>query len=151
MADCLDTSYFICLDRDPVYLAQSLLIASRFINGDENIPYGVDFNANRQPGDPHGLDAVDQVCSQVREYRRISFEQEKMIGSKRFIILPYEDFCADPARWVCHISDEILGQRLDSEILRQKLKPFNLSNNVKIEPEIFSRIKRAFKQKMDVK
>ena len=151
VAESLDTSYFICLDRNPVFLAQSLLEASRYINGDEHIPYGVNFSKDKHAGPEIRIDPVAQVCNQVRRYREISFKQEQLIGKGRFYIVPYEDFCADPAKWVCRISEEILGKALDIKDLRKELQPFSLSNHVRIEQDSFAKIKNAFESKLDAK
>ena len=148
VAEILDTAYFICLDRDPVYLAQSELIASRFIHGDDKIPYGVLFNtADESKGE--SLDPIKQVCNQVLRHKEVMLQQENQIGKERFIILSYEDFCANPAKWVCKISDKILGQTLDIDTLTKELPPFQISNNRKLNQEEFNSIENIFKKQYD--
>lgn len=140
VAGALDTAYFICLDRDPAYLAQSQLIASNFIHGDERIPYGVHFDTINEHMGEQILDPIEQVCNQVLHHKEMLLKQQELIGSKRFVIVPYEDFCADPAKWVCKISDEIMKQPLDVEVLRKSLGKFTISNNVKIDQDTFDKI-----------
>lgn len=144
IAQALDTAYFICLDRNPVYLAQSQLIASKFIHGDEKIPYGVHFNVAEEDKDKQQLDPVTQVCNQVIQHREMMLKQQEQIGNKHFIIVPYEDFCEDPAKWVCKISDEILKQPKDLDLLRKTLPPFQISNKVRLDKEVFKRIENCF-------
>jgi len=145
VSEILDTAYFICLDRDPVYLAQSELIASRFIHDNDKIPYGVSFNTDDEYN-RKSLDPVEQVCNQVLRHKEVMLQQEKLIGKERFIIVRYEEFCAEPAKWVCKISDKILGHGLNLETLTKDLPPFQLSNNMKLNQEEFNRIENFFKK-----
>lgn len=146
VAKVLDTAYFICLERNPVYLAQSQLIASRFIHSDERISYGVNFDTNKPSSDQEVIDPIEQVCNQVLRHKDVMMQQESLIGKGRFIIVPYEDFCADPAKWVCKISKDILGITLDIEAIRKTLKPFKVSNTIKLNQEIFSEIESIFEK-----
>lgn len=144
VADVLDTAYFICLDRDPVYLAQSELIASQFIHGDEKIPYGVRFNTDDKSEGEQVFDPVEQVCNQVLHHKEMMLKQETLIGKERFIIVPYGEFCENPAKWVLDISNRMLGHGLDIDELNKSLLPFRKSNNKKIDEEVFSRIEKFF-------
>lgn len=146
VAAVLNKAYFICLDRDPVYLAQSQLIASRFIHGDESIPYGVKFDIDQNSLEKESFDPVDQVCNQVLRHKEVMRQQESLIGKDRFIVVPYEDFCAEPAKWVSEISNRVLGRDIDTEALKKNLKPFQISNRRKLEPDIFSRIESNFEK-----
>lgn len=141
VADILDTAYFICLDRDPLYLAQSQLIASKFVYGDEHTPYGVDFGSGADRAMGEETDPVKQVCQQVLRHREVMLRQQESIGKDRFIIVPYEEFCADPARWVNKISSDILQQPLELEALRKSLGVFKVSNTVKIDQKRFNSIR----------
>lgn len=143
----LDNAYFICLDRNPVYLAQSQLIASKFIHSNERISYGVKFNSTKSSTEGEAIDSVEQVCNQVLRHKDVMLQQESLIEKGRFIIIPYEDFCANPSKWVCKISNDILGINLDIEVLRKTLKPFRVSNMRKLDQEIFSKIENTFHKK----
>lgn len=149
IAKVLDKSYFICLDRDPVYLAQSLLIASRFIHGDENIPYGIIGSSGATQNAVGEPDPVKQVCEQVLWHKKVMMQQEELIGKERFIIVNYEDFCADPSKWVSKISWMALGEKLEVEDIRKSLKPFKISNKRKLDEETFSKIEDTF-TKMEI-
>lgn len=145
VAEILDNAYFICLDRDFLYLAQSQYIASKFVHGDEKVPYGVHFDYKNNHQNETEVDPIEQVCNQVRNHKEIMLQQESRIGKDRFVIVPYEDFCADPAKWVSKISEEILKQPLDAELLAKRLPPFQISNKIKLDREVFEKIEK-FKQ-----
>ena len=149
VAEVLDSAYFICLDRDPVFLAQSQLIASKFIHGDENTPYGPRFESIKEKQRSPKIDPIELVCSQVMIHKETMLKQQEQIGKEHFIIVPYEDFCADPAKWVAKITDRTLGYSLDIEVLRKTLHPFHISNNIKLDHQIFSKIESNFEQSMD--
>ena len=144
VAEVLDSAYFICLDRDPVFLAQSQLIASKFIHGDENTPYGPRFESIKKKQHSPKTDPIELVCSQVTIHKKTMLKQQEQIGKERFIIVPYEDFCADPAKWVCKISYDVLKQPLDIAQVRKDLQPFRVSKNIKINKEAFIKIENAF-------
>ncbi len=148
VAKVLDKAYFICLDRNPVYLAQSLLIASRFIHGDERISYGIKFNSTSKSSGIDDIDPVEQVCKQVLWHKEVMLQQESLIGKERFMIVNYEDFCADPAKVVNRISRQVLGDTLNEELIQKSLKPFKVSNRRKLDKETFLKIENTFaKQK----
>ena len=69
-------------------------------------------------------------------------EQQNLIGKEKFWILGYEEFCRDPVSIVKRVAHDILDIRVDESKLNDKLKPFNISNKVKVAPDIFERIKR---------
>ena len=140
IADILDTAIFICLDRDPLYLAQSQFIASQFVYGDERLAYGVHFDMDdgQTLDDP---DPIELVCRQVLNHKKVMQRQQDLIGRDRFIIVPYEDFCADPAKWVNKIATDVLQHPIDVEALRESLGTIKVSNTIKLEPDTFKAIK----------
>ncbi len=143
VAEILDNSYFVCLDRNPVSLAQSHFNARKFIHGDESVGYGIgtpeDFGAI-------GVDPVEDICAQVMFHKRIIAKQQELIGSDRFIIVPYEEFCIDPAGWTQKIADRILKISLDKKTLEKDLPPFKVSNSQKVDDKTYEDIKRYIDQ-----
>jgi hypothetical protein len=119
IAEALPTAYFICLDRDPLFLAQSHYVARQFIHGNENTPYGI-----------RGSQAV----------------AEDPIGADRFLIIQYEDFCARPAHWIKMISEKILGQSTDLSPLEEQLPALRAANTRKIDRETFEKIKMTLEK-----
>lgn len=140
VAKVLDTAVFLCLDRDPRYLAQSLLKARADMYGDADVAYGTD--AHRGLLAP-GADPVDDVCAQVVFYQRTIDEQERLVGRERFWRVCYEEFCKDPASLVARVADRILRVPVDVEALRESLPPFEISGKVRVGGETFGRIERA--------
>ncbi len=90
VVDALPKVLIVCLRRDPVFLAQSLLVAREKLMGDMTRPYGV-MHPDRIPEDP-----IEDVCRQVAFYQRICEEQQRRIGGERFLWIDYEAFCRDP-------------------------------------------------------
>ena len=132
VARYLPTASFLCLQRDPVYLAQSLLVARSYIHGDEAIPYGRD-----DPGRIHKSDAVEDVCEQVRYYEGLTEECRTELGPDRFRVVSYEEFCADPARLVNDVGENILGL----PVLHERVPaPLNVSTKQGLPDATFARL-----------
>jgi hypothetical protein len=141
VSDVLETAYFICMTRDPLYLAQSLLRARLDIHGDVNVAYGIDA--------PHPLNSrnhIEDVCRQVLFHERTIQKQQRLIGEDRFWIVQYEDFCRNPEFLVEMVSRKILDQPMQIDRLRKSIKPFLNTNKIKIEPEIFEEIASTIKR-----
>ncbi len=106
VAEALPTARFVCLRRDPLYLAQSLLVARRDIQGTSDVSYGIDDVgvAGTPPDDP-----IADVWRQVRFYQGLEASQVRRLGSDRFLVVRYEDFCADPLSIVRQIGKDVFG------------------------------------------
>ena len=90
VAQAIPNAYFVCMDRDPLYLAQSHYSARQFIHGDPTVSYGIRGEIAESE------DPIEDICRQVVFHRNRIREEEKKIGKDRFIIVPYEDFCSRP-------------------------------------------------------
>lgn len=90
VAPLLPSAIFVCLRRERLMLAQSLLRARDEIVGDRALPYGP------RHEDPCVEDPVEDVCRQVEFYERRIDAQERLLGPERFVVLRYEEFCAEP-------------------------------------------------------
>jgi hypothetical protein len=139
VADVFENAYFICLTREPAYLAQSLLKARTEIHGNVNVPYGlqsprIDGRENRSE------DFIQDVCEQVLFHEKMIMEQQQRIGTQRFWIVSYENFCSHPAQLVMRVAEEILQKPIDEEKLKQNLGPFKNANTIKIETALFKEI-----------
>ena len=107
IARVLPKAHFICLERDPLYLAQSQLAARRLIVGDENRPYGTvtpEYQRMRRPGRP-----LEDACAYVAADRKIVASSQHRVGPERFWILSYEQFCREPETLLERLSTEVLG------------------------------------------
>ena len=101
VAEALPDSYFLCLAREPVFLARSLLRARKEIHGREDLGYGLTPVGSR--GDP-----VEDVCHQVAFHSRLAREQQTRIGPARFRLVSYEGFCRDPGATLKFVTEQIL-------------------------------------------
>ena len=133
VAGLLESAYFICMNRDPVYLAQSLLRARQEIHGDLNTPYGVDEADFSVTGD-----FIEDVCRQVRFHNRKIQEQLRIIGAERFWVVPYELFCSNPEELVRRVSEEILHLPYSGQTIPQ----FKSANRIRINRDQFRRIEQ---------
>jgi len=133
VARYLPTAHFICLERDPLYLAQSLLVARSYIHGTEAISYGRDDPTRIRHSDP----AAD-VCGQVRFYARLMREQQNALGPERFRVVSYEDFCANPAKLVTYVARNILDVPVDETQIPTSLAA---SHSQTVSDEVFRKLK----------
>ncbi|MCB2134352.1 MAG: sulfotransferase, partial [Rhodobacteraceae bacterium] len=133
VAEVLPTARFVCLRRDPVYLGQSLLKARKDIHGTSDISYGIDDLASA-PNMP--VDAVEDVCRQVRFYDELQQRQAARLGRDRFIVIGYEDLCRDPAAVVKRLGHDILG--LTSDV--RPIAPLSASRTRNLDNDEFRRL-----------
>lgn len=135
VAEVFPNARFICLRRDPLFLAQALYIARRDIHGDERVPYGLSPTADRWAP---SSDPIEDACRQVQFHERLATEQRERIGDSRFRIISYESVCADPSSILREVS----------EFLHVKVAPgklglparFQESRSVRLEPAILERM-----------
>jgi hypothetical protein len=130
----LPNAYFLCMQRDPLLLAQSLYIARDYISGDMSTPYGV------QHSDPIPDDPAEDVCRQVIFHEDQALHQQQLLGSDRFEFFSYEDFCRNPAGL-----SELLASKFSSMRYRASRssdwQTFEVSNKRKLPEEIFQRLR----------
>jgi hypothetical protein len=135
VAEVFQQAVFICMTRDPLFLAQSLLQARAHIHGREDLPYGL----ARPPGSgPASADVVEDVCRQVLYHERVAQEQQSRLGPQRFWIVPYETFCQNPSALVEAVAVKVLGQ--PAPLVATRLPPFTVSDTVRIDPARFAEI-----------
>jgi hypothetical protein len=100
IASALPNALIICLRRSPEFLAQSLIQARRDIHGSASHGYGV-----RDPAKvADESDTIASVCQQVSFLERKALEMAASLGSERFWLVDYEDFCREPGKLVSEIS-----------------------------------------------
>lgn len=136
VAEVFDNAHFICMTRDPLYLAQSLYLARLDIHGDADFPYGI-----HDPSRASTQDVVEDVCQQVLFHHRKIHEQQSRLGAERFWIIPYEQFCQQPEALVVQAAEKILGMSIQAAELKKSLAPFSISNKTRMDPEVFEKIK----------
>jgi hypothetical protein len=99
VADALPTARFLCLTREPVYLAQSLLKARRDIHGSDSVSYGIADQSGAGTDDP-----IADVWRQVGFYERLTADQRARIGADRFLMVSYEHLCEDPTGMIRNLA-----------------------------------------------
>ena len=138
VSEVLPTARFICLERDPVFLAQSLLLARREIHGDDASAYGL-----HRAGEEPGTNPVDSVCAQVMFHEQLAAEQEALLGPDRFWRVSYEQFCADPAALVGRVGRELLGLQQETRP-HPPLAPFTASRSNRLPAGMLQQIEETF-------
>jgi len=136
VGDALPTARFICLQRDPVMLAQSLLLARRDIHGSDEVPYGLSDGSDTD-------DPIESVCRQVAFHHDLARRQLDALGSERFWIVSYEDFCRAPERVLDRVAREILGLGDRSAWRDPALAPFEVSARQRLPADDFARLEAA--------
>jgi hypothetical protein len=116
VATALPSARFICMERNPLPLAQSLLVARSYIHGRRKAPYGLS-----PPGDPLD-DSVGDVVRQVRYLTAEGRRQASLVGSERFRIVSYEALCARPRELVSEIAKDWLDTKPALESIPEALK-----------------------------
>lgn len=130
----LPRAHFICVERKPMFLAQSLLRARMEMHGTDNRAYGVDDHR------PRSDDPLEDVGYQVQYHAATADQQRAAIGTGRFWSVSYEAFCARPADLVLRVAGEILGLDLDRDRLEEVLPPLQSGNRQKVSDAQFERI-----------
>lgn len=136
IADALPNSYFICLRRDTVFLAQSLIKARVEINGDLNQSYGVVDTTD----DSASTDPYHSVLDQIDYLNKTALQQQSSVGADNFWIIDYENFCSNPTELINRIRVEILNQTP----LEKTIPEFANANKVANE-EVYSRVTEELK------
>ena len=145
-ADCvallghvLPEAFFVVVRRDPVNLAQSLLIARQHVQGDKRRKWGLRSSDQQNDTDPLGY--VDSVCRQIVEIERKLREDCGTLSASRFMDVQYERFCENPAAHIAEISNRIWGTPIDTTIIQRELAPaVRSSNERRVTQEEFDRI-----------
>ena len=106
------------------------------IHGDVNVSYGLnDLRKNKNQ-----TYYIKDVCKQIIFHEKLINKQKKSIGEERFWIVSYEKFCENPVDLVRRVSEKILHRAINSETLKNVLKPFPNANQIKIENDKFREI-----------
>lgn len=107
LASVLENAVFVVVTREPVFAAQSLLIARKDIQGDTAVGWGL--GANRPRSGPE-LSPLEDVADQVRFIYGRLHDQLERVPRERVVHVRYEDFCGEPARLVARMM-EVLRER----------------------------------------
>jgi hypothetical protein len=137
LSRALPQTHFVIVRRDPLYVAQSLLIARRHVQGDESIGWGF-------ASQPTTENPIEAVCQQVAEVEKVIRQQESDLDPSRFTQVRYEAYCADPASFVVTFAN-----RLGLEPLHlDRLVPFEATNHRRLCEADFSGLERGVSRYM---
>jgi hypothetical protein len=103
LAEVFPEAFFVVVRRDPLRVAQSLIQARQFVQGDRAAGWGL-WSRDVPAADP--LECVDAVCDQVREIDGRLQASTQRLGS-RAVEVRYEALCESPVDVV-----ETIVQRL---------------------------------------
>ncbi len=136
VSSVLPQAFFIFVERNPVWLAQSLIVARTRIGGDPDVAYGTQ-HPNRIRGD-----VVADAARQVEFHRAESASVMDKLPADRFLKLRYEDFCESPSALLKNIGialgDSVSqrgGQSLDQQMT------FSVSETPKLPADDLQRLR----------
>jgi hypothetical protein len=135
VAEALPEARFLCLEREPVALAQSLLRARLEIHGADTIAYGLSAPGARYAAADRVLESV---ARQVVFHERIAAAQRARLGPDRFRTISYEEFCAAPAPLVRDVGAGMLG--LDPSAMMEGPAPYPVSRRPYLPPDAADRL-----------
>ncbi|HSR92151.1 MAG TPA: sulfotransferase [Gemmatimonadales bacterium] len=136
VAEALPDSYFLCLAREPVFLARSLLRARMEIHGREDLGYGLSPENTRD-------DPVEDVCHQVLFHSKLALEQKARIGAARFQLVSYEGFCRNPGATLKFVTEEILRRPVPSRGFPNLPEAFEPANTPFGNEALLARLEHA--------
>lgn len=134
VAPMLPDSIFVYLQRDPVMLAQSLLIARNEIGGDSNHNYGL-AHPDRCHDDP-----IEDVCRQVEFYMQLQKQYASGALKNRIVFVEYEKFCNNPAQLLDRL-DSVLPFPVTRRGVPDSNLSFKVSDSTRLPEEQIRRIR----------
>lgn len=137
VAEALPKARFICIEREPVWHAQSLLQARTMITGDPRTPYGLTGEVGEIAVDP-----IASVVEQVQFHRELAEKQEQLVGAERFWRVPYEEFCRNP-RELLGRAAEALWPSHERPQLPEEVEPHWVANRRTVDAATFERIEKS--------
>ena len=138
VAEALPDSWFLCLAREPLFLARSLYRARLQIHGRDDMGYGLMPNGTQ--GDPIG-----DVCRQVLFHVRLAQEQQARIGADRFHLVSYEGFCRDPSATLKLVSEKMLGIPVSRAGFPHLPEAFEPANATAGDEELLGRLEQTLR------
>ena len=106
LAKALPSAFFVVIERDPLYVAQSLYLARIQVHGTPGVGWGL---MTKQADARHGVsnDAVGSVCAQVAETTGDLARDLARVPAERCIRVRYEDFCEAPGDQLAALADAV--------------------------------------------
>jgi hypothetical protein len=92
LAALLPEARFIYIRRNPLWMAQSLLLGRQRVHGNKDIWWSLE---PPNIDELRGLPPEEQVVRQVDSIHRLILKEMQTIGPERFLSVPFENFCSD--------------------------------------------------------
>ena len=151
LATILPSAFFVVVERDPIYVAQSLYSARIRIHGDASIGWGL--GAEHRP-DRRDDDGVSSVCDQVIQMTERTRLEIASVPPGRLIRIRYEDFCAAPRKEADRVASAVrtfAGVAMEPDPLVYPSMPdtFPSGNRRELDDRIFSSMERNLRQLED--
>ena len=137
LARALPTSRFLLIERDPRFVAQSILLARRKRYGDERTWLSVRFPGYRALLD---RDPGEQAVAQIETVSAAIRAGLAAVPSERTQRLGYEELVADPVPWLTSIAERLQAELLDLPHLAAA--PLINGNVTRLKPERLDQLAR---------
>jgi hypothetical protein len=137
LGTALPEAVFVCVRRDVVATAASLLESRRTISGDVTKWWSAE---PPEIEELRRLPPEQQVVEQVRRIEALVHRDRESLGAGRFLELRYEEVCEDPAEAMREVG--ALAERSGFRLARRLGIPakFERSGGRRIDPEFHERI-----------
>jgi hypothetical protein len=144
LATALPEALFVHLRRAPELTAQSILAGRRRFLGDETAWLSArprDYERLRR------LEPLEQVCGQVVALERDLREDQRLVGTERFMFVSYEALCLAPQSVLDGIADWYRERTGTSLTVRQDLDlVLDAQSRLLVEREEFERIRSTLER-----
>lgn len=135
--------FFVEIYRDPIFVAQSLILSRRTVQGSDKIGWGLLSKDSKNTDDPMAY--IDDICRQVYEVDQLLAKNKEKIDPKKYIRVSYAEFCENPGALVQIVGLKALNQKIDKNGLTN-LQFSTASNGQRLKDAEFDRIKNCFKK-----
>jgi hypothetical protein len=133
LSEALPSAYFVVITRDPFYIAQSLLNAREFIQGDTQRGWGL-YSADTSPaGSPYA--DLESVCQQILRVQHRIDSQLACLDAHRYLRIDYEHMCLNPVTFIEKLCDAVPGVTVRDPKKLSAIPPFRVSNRNNLRPE----------------
>jgi len=142
LAQHLPKAKFVVVRRNPVMVAQSLIVAREKIQGDKKNGWGLESSSTVGISDP--LAHVDDVCRQITTIDDEMDRQLSTVDADRIVNITYEGFCESPQQTIRGVADAFEGVQVNSAADLGSLQPFEVSQQLTISTAEQQRIREKF-------
>ncbi len=146
LASVLEQAVFVVVTREPVFAAQSLLIARQHIQGDAAVGWGL--GANRPRSGPESS-PLEDVAGQVRFIHERLHGQLERVPRERVVHVRYEEVCKEPARLVARMAELLRERSTDGNLYdpgaAKTLSPLANANTMQLPKEQFDKLSTLLK------